>query len=163
MMAMQIILVILVGAALVAAYWRAWLAVALSAAAFAAAFLSHAVAGIDWIDFGFWLLAAALAVGICFTVPKAVNESRKGLAYMSTGGVAGALVGVSVNSGAALILGAAIGVALGAVAFGRSRGGREMGSPSKRFVNYCLAKGYPLVVAFAIIGIIIANMAANNH
>ena len=163
MMAMQIILVLLVGAAFVAGYRQAWLAVALSAVALATGFFGHGIAGMAWTDFGFWILAAAVAAGICFMVPKAVGASTKGMPYMCTGGIAGVLVGVSANSGTALILGAAIGVALGALAFGRSPSGRAIRLVPKRFVNYCLAKGYPLVVAYAIAGIIIANLLVNNN
>lgn len=107
------------------------------------------VSTIGWATLAFWGIAAAIAIGITILLPKAVADSRMGVAYIVGGVVCGAIVGAILGH-AAMILGSVIGAFCGAVAFSRTPNGAAIRFPSKQFVNYVCAKGLPAIVTACI-------------
>lgn len=145
---MNTLLVILSVLSVAVALWalytsRGWSA----AAAFVGLFASSWLGGTPPLDtMLFWGIAAAIVWGIAAMLPQAFSRSRAGVAYISSAALAGALVGLLMSS-AGLIIGAAAGAFLGALAYSRTPAGREvMAFPSGSFLQLLCAKGLPAVV-----------------
>lgn len=102
----------------------------------------------------FWGIATLIALGINYMLPFQVATSRTGMAYMTGGALAGTFVGLLATPVAGVICGSAAGALLGALAFSRMRAGKMLGFPSRRFFNYVLAKGLPLVVEMSASGLV---------
>ena len=102
----------------------------------------------------FWGAASAIAICIMVLLPNVVRKSDLGVRFIVTGALAGVAIGVLANTMAAIIAGAALGVIFGGVAASRTRVGRVLDFPTKRFFNYLCAKGLPMVVAMSMIGIL---------
>lgn len=151
-LSMLIISVLLTGVSVVLSYMSRWEAVLLSLAALVFGKLSGLL--IDSSSLIFWGLASIIVVVIYFLLPRQVRMSRVGLPYFCTGALAGAFLGLLLNSVAGVIVASAAGVLLGAVAFSRMDAGRVLEFPSKKFFNYLCAKGLPLVVIFSMLGIL---------
>ncbi|MBO4954916.1 MAG: hypothetical protein J6C77_00750 [Muribaculaceae bacterium] len=100
----------------------------------------------------FWGVACLIAVGISILLPEPVATSRVGVPYMTIASLAGAFVGMLLPySQAGMILGAVIGLILGAIAFSRTPSGVSSGMlfPSRKWINYACAKGFPIVITIA--------------
>lgn len=110
----------------------------------------------------FWGVASAITVALMLMLPKQVSKSSAGMAYVTAGGFVGMVVGLSVGTMAALIMGSALGCLSGAFAMGRLDSGRALGFPSRRFFNYVCAKGLPVVVLFSMLGIILSPLFSHN-
>lgn len=107
----------------------------------------------------FWGVAAAIATGIPCMLPRQIARSRVGLTFIAGGALAGAAVGISANSMAAVIVGSACGALFGGMAFANTQAGRQVLTfPSKKFFNYLAAKGLPAVVALAMAAACIAQL-----
>lgn len=103
----------------------------------------------------FWGIAALIALGITYMLPFEVATARLGMGFMTGGALCGMMVGLIASSNAGTICGSAAGVLLGAIAFSRTRRGVQMEFPSKKFFNYLMAKGLPLVVIMSSAGLVI--------
>lgn len=102
----------------------------------------------------FWGIATLIALGINYMLPFSVATSRTGMAYMAGGALAGTFVGLLATPVAGVICGSAAGGFLGALAFSRMRAGKVLAFPSRRFFNYIVAKGLPLVVEMSASGLV---------
>lgn len=151
--------ILLIGVAIVLAYISRWEAAAVAFAAYLVGKISGQ-ADISASTLIFWGIAALIAVLICLLLPKEVRNSRAGLPFFCTGALAGSLIGLILNSSAAIIIGCAAGVILSAFAFGNMKAGKQMGFPSKKFFNYLLAKGLPVIVTFSMSALTIAWLMA---
>lgn len=151
--------ILLIGVAIILAYLSKWEA---PAVAFAAIILGKisGMAEVTASTLTFWGIAALIAVLICLLLPNEVRNSRAGLAFFCTGALAGALIGLILNSSAAIIIGCSVGVILSAFAFGNMKAGKQMGFPSKKFFNYLLAKGLPVIVTFSMSALMMAWLMA---
>lgn len=161
-MVLLVISALLAGMAITLAYLSRWESVA-------AAFL--ALLGIAFSGFAgspdakmliFWGVTAALAVGLALMLPPQVGHSRAGLAYICTGALAGMAVGMAAASSAAIILCTALGIIAGALLMGRMQPGKQLGFPSRQFLNYALAKGFPVLVAYSMAGLALASLFTNH-
>ncbi|MDE6066008.1 MAG: hypothetical protein K2G27_04230 [Duncaniella sp.] len=99
----------------------------------------------------FWGVAVAVVIALGFILPRAVTSSRVGVPYIVLASLAGMLVGLALSH-AAMIIGSVVGALLGGVAFARTPAGRSLAFPSPRFWNYLCAKGFPVVISYAITG-----------
>lgn len=102
----------------------------------------------------FWGLAAAIACGINYLLPRELSTGTVGNGYLCGAALTGAFVGMLVST-AGIVLGAAAGALLGGIAFSRTPAGHVMRFPSREFFNYLCAKGLPVtvVVSLAVISI----------
>ncbi len=107
-------------------------------------------------------LAITLVVMLIITLQNpAVRQQSRGVGYMTIGGIAGMAVGLlgfsfttSLNILYALmILGVAVGIFLGYYMFTNTPDGREVSLPTGRFFKYLLAKGFPVLITTAQLGI----------
>lgn len=155
---LAVVAILAAGAALVLSY--RWIIAALSAAecalilVFAAGNANRAISVGSLI---FWFAAAFIAAVIVRLLPEQVSKSRVGVPYMATGAIAGMMVGVALDTVAALVIGTAAGVLFGALIFGNTLAGSTLEFPSMRYFNYVLAKGLPLVVAMSIVGLTLST------
>lgn len=104
----------------------------------------------------FWGTACALTLCLNTLLPSSVVRTRVGVAYMTVGALAGAFAGMLMPlQQAGMILGAAVGLLLGAIAFSRTPAGAAKGLvfPSRKWFNYTCAKGLPIVVVIATVAI----------
>ncbi len=102
----------------------------------------------------FWGISTLMALGINYMLPFNVAASRTGMAYIAGGALCGTMTGLALSSMAAVICGAAVGCFCGAMAYSRTPRGRGMDFPSRRFFNYVVAKGLPLVVVLSTVAIV---------
>lgn len=109
-----------------------------------------------------WGVIVVIVLIIDYLLPAGIARATNGMAYMGVGGLVGLFVGMTGFSLAWAVTGAAAGVLLGALAFTRMPGGRELGFPSSRFFQYLCAKGLPAVVTLGIIGIAVL-LAVMEH
>lgn len=103
--------------------------------------------------FIFWGIAALIAVGVNFMLPREVACSRIGMGYVAAGALVGLVVGLLLNE-AAMIIGAVLGAVAGGIAFSRTPAGRAVDFPSSRFLNYICAKGLPAVITLCQCGVV---------
>lgn len=109
----------------------------------------------------FWSVATAIVLGITFLLPRPVAFSKVGVPFISTGVLAGSVVGMLLNSMAGIIIGGVAGALFGAIAFANTASGRAiMTFPSAKFFNYLAAKGLPAVVALAMAGACLLQLIA---
>lgn len=77
--------------------------------------------------------------------------------------VAGMLLGLMMGYYASMVIGAAVGAVAGGVFFARTPKGAALRFPSKRFLQYVCAKGFPTVISVSLTGIaIMVAVAAYN-
>lgn len=105
----------------------------------------------------FWSVATLIVLGLYRLLPASVTRSSAGRGYISTGTLAGMVVGM-LMSAAGIILGAAIGAFLGAFAYSRTPQGQPVAFPSSPFMQLLAARGLPAVVAFSMVGLIIRDL-----
>lgn len=107
-------------------------------------------------------LAITLVVMLIITLQNpAIRQQSRGVGYMAIGGITGMAVGLlgftfttSLNLLYALmILGVAIGIFFGFLIFTNTPDGRDVSMPTGRFFKYLLAKGFPVLITTAQLGI----------
>lgn len=106
----------------------------------------------------FWGIATAIIVANHFMLPRYIRNTGVGLPYMAGGAVVGMVIGLTLNSSAAIIVGSMVGVILGGIAYARTHRGAALDFPSARFFNYLGAKGLPAVVASVMVGLVLAGL-----
>lgn len=149
--------------AITLAYLSRWESVAAAYLALLGfAFSGIAGASSPWL-LVFWGVTAAVAVALSLMLPANVSRSRVGMPYMCTGALAGMALGMVAASSAAIILCTALGIAAAALLMGRMKPGEALAFPSKQFFNYVLAKGFPLLVAYSMVGLALASLIYAHH
>lgn len=96
-----------------------------------------------------WGVSALLVIGLNVMLPPKSVTSRRGVAYLVTGSVAGAAIGLAIGQ-SWLVLGAVVGVILGALAYAGTPAGRTLTANPRDFLSFACAKGFPAVVTVAI-------------
>lgn len=145
--------VLLSGAAVVLAFFRRTPAAAVSFAAMVVAGLSG-LAVFSGGQYWFWGVAAAIATAIRYV---AEPEIPSPLRYYTVGGaLAGAVVGLAINSAAAVTVASAVGAFLGFEAFRRTPGGSR--TPLASPVPALAAVGLPAVVNFSMLMLILSQL-----
>lgn len=161
-MVLLVISALLAGMAITLAYLSRWESVAAAFLALLGASFSDIADGPDAKLLIFWGITAALAVALALMLPAQVSRSRAGLAYICTGALTGLALGLAAWMPSAIILCTALGIAAGALIMGWAKPGQALGFPSKKFFNYVLAKGFPVLVAYSIVGLAIASLLYNQ-
>lgn len=117
-----------------------------------------------------WLCITLAVMLVVVLQSPALRAQSRGVVYMTAGGVAGMLTGLASLSltsqlspaYALMILGAAIGTSLGLLFFSYTPKGREIAPRSGYFFKYLLAKGFPVLITVAQLGIILVIIAARH-
>lgn len=122
-----------------------------------AALTAGSAGTLGWQTILFWGVAAAIALSINLMLPAIVTRNNSGTPFIFGGALAGTFTGM-ILSQPAMIIGSVIGVAFGALAFGRTTTGRAMGFPSGRFSNYILAKGFPAIITTCLCGLSVLHI-----
>lgn len=147
-MALLIITIILIVAAAATTFYSLLYGTALAFLALCTAGLMPGVS-LSLSTYIFWGIAMVVTVALCCVLPRSVATSRNGVPYIAGAALAGGFAGMALGSGAAIIIGAVAGAALGGIAYGRTPQGRSLGFPSAKFFNYLCAKGLPAAVAIS--------------
>lgn len=106
----------------------------------------------DWV-LPFWGLATLVVIGLRIASPSGEPDgNRVSNIYVGLSAIAGGMLGIIVSP-TVLVLGVVLGAMVGTFAYGRTPAGAWLNFPSRTFVQYMCAKGLPIVVAVAIIGI----------
>ena len=108
-----------------------------------------------------WLCITLVMTLILIVQNPALRQQSRGVGYMTLGSLAGMAVGLmaftfsaSLNALYAIMLGATVvGTFLGLFLFSNTPDGSEIRLPSHRFFRYLLAKGFPVVITTAQLGI----------
>lgn len=156
---LQIIAVIVSVAALVACYIPHVPAAPIALAALVAAYFAapHGFITIDIIIF--WAVATAIIMGLRFLQPHALPAMRAGSAYIATGTIAGASIGLAISaSSAAVILGSVIGAFLALTAYMRTPASPKLPVASSPFIQYYCAKSFPIIIAVSMSAISLASV-----
>lgn len=108
-----------------------------------------------------WLVITFIVMMIVLLQNPAVRQQSRGVGYMTIGGIAGMAVGLlafSFSSNlnllyALMIIGVIAGISFGFLIFTNTPEGRDVSLPTGRFFRYLLAKGFPVLVTVAQLGI----------
>lgn len=108
-----------------------------------------------------WLSITLVMMLIILLQNPALRQQSRGTGYMALGGIAGMAVGLMAFSFssrlnllyALMILASAAGVFFGLLIFTNTPDGREIGIRSGRFFKYLVAKGFPVLITVAQLGI----------
>lgn len=159
-MALLIITVILIAAAAATTFYSLLYGTALAFLALCTAGLLPGVS-LSLGTYIFWGVAMIVTIALCCVLPRPVATSRKGVPYIVGASLAGGFAGMALGSGAAIIIGAVAGAALGGIAYGRTPQGRSLGFPSTKFFNYLCAKGLPSAVSVSMTALATALVLGN--
>lgn len=101
----------------------------------------------------FWGIAAAITWGIAILSAKeGARPDIQGNLYLSIGGFAGLLVGMSIDA-SVMILSAIIGTLLGQLAFSKTPRGKWIKFSFFNFIHYFCAAGLKTIVTISLTGI----------
>lgn len=98
----------------------------------------------------FWGIATMMVLLIRMGQQHDKPDSN-GMGYIATGALVGCVVGM-LMSHAGIILGSALGAAMGLMAYCRTPNGHTLRFPSKEWIMQLAAKGLPIIVSMSIIG-----------
>lgn len=113
-------------------------------------------------DMIFWAVATVIVLANDRLLPSFVRSSRRGMGYIAGGAVTGMVVGLTFYRPASVILGAAAGAFIGAVAYARTSSGAILDFPHAKFFNYLGAKGIPATVTASMVGIVVSMLIARS-
>lgn len=102
----------------------------------------------------FWGVTTLIVIGLDVLLPRESARALQGRGYVGVGTIAGMVVGMLLSS-AGIILGAAIGAFLGAMAYSRTPAGRALQFPSAVFMRFLCSRGLPAVVAISQVGLVL--------
>ncbi len=105
----------------------------------------------------FWGLATLLVLGLDRLLPAAITRGVDGRGYICGGALAGMVVGMLISP-TGIILGAAIGAFLGAMAYSRTPVGKALPFPSAGFLRFLCARGLPAVVTVSMVGVVLCDL-----
>lgn len=102
-----------------------------------------------------WGVSALMVGGLMIMLPRDITASRLGVGYLAGATLAGALLGWAIGQNW-LVIGAIIGLVLGALAYISTPAGKGLRSVPGGFRNLLFAKGFPVLVTItmAIIAIV---------
>lgn len=108
-----------------------------------------------------WLSITLVMMLIIMLQNPALRQQSRGVGYMTIGGIVGMTIGLmafSLSSQlnllyAIMILATAVGIFLGLLTFSRTPDGSEIAIPTGRFFKYLMAKGFPILITIAQLGI----------
>lgn len=103
----------------------------------------------------FWGVAVVIVMINHRLLPGRIRNSRRGVGYMATGAITGMALGLTLHTAASIIVGAAAGAIIAAVAYARTADGAVLQFPTSRFFNYLGAKGIPAVITAVMTGFIL--------
>ena len=105
-----------------------------------------------WV-FIFYGIATAMVVGMKYISPRGEPDGRNtGNIYLGLGALRGCLLGMAIEA-RFMLLGTILGSIIGQVAFSRTPHGKWLMLSKSNFIQYLCAKGLPVVVAVAMIGV----------
>lgn len=117
-----------------------------------------------------WLAITLVVMLIIILQDPAVRQQSRGVNYLTLGGIAGMAVGLLASSlssslsllYALMIIAAAAGTVLGMILFSNTPEGKGVSPASGNFFRYLLAKGFPVLITVAQIGIVaVISIAAH--
>lgn len=108
-----------------------------------------------------WLFITIVVMLIIVMQNPAIRAQSRGVGYMTLGGIAGMAIGLlaftfTTNLNllyALMIIGVTAGIFFGFLLFTNTPDGNEVGLRTGRFFKYLLAKGFPVLVTVAQLGI----------
>lgn len=101
----------------------------------------------------FWLLCTVIITAIHIVMPKKEPEkSRVSTLYITLGGAAAMMLAMAADP-RFMVLGVILGALLGTLAYCKTPKGKWVKFPSLTFIHYFCAKGLPLIIALAMMGI----------
>lgn len=117
-----------------------------------------------------WLCITLVVMLAVILQNPAIRMQSRGIWYMTLGGLAGMLVGLACISlistlslaYALMLIGAAAGIVIGAILFTNTPAGRGVAPATGNFFRYTLAKGFPILVTVAQLGIILVVVTARH-
>lgn len=117
----------------------------------------------------FWLAASAVMMVIIILQNPAIRAQSRGVWYMTIGGVTGMVLGLlgftitpSLNANyAIMLLTTATGVCFGMLLFGKTPAGAAVAPGSGHFFRYLLAKGFPILITVAQLGVAAVILCAS--
>ena len=115
-----------------------------------------------------WLVISLIVMLIIILQNPAIRQQSRGVGYMTLGALAGmavGLLGFSLSTSlqllyALMIIGTAAGIFLGMLIFSNTPDGSAVQPSSGRFFRYLLAKGFPVLITVAQIGIVAVILIA---
>ena len=115
------------------------------------------------VTLSYWGVMVVIVVTVNSMQTPALVKATQGLPQMVLTSVAGMLLGMMMGYYASMVIGAVAGVVAGGVFFARTPKGSALGFPSKRFLQYLCAKGFPTAISVSLTGIaIMVAVAAYN-
>lgn len=105
-----------------------------------------------------WGVTVAMLVALFYMLPRNIACSRVGVPFIAEGAIAGALIGLLLNSMVGVITCSAVGALLGAVVFARTPGGKVLGFPTRKFFNYFAAKAFGAVTMCSLATLLLNNL-----
>lgn len=105
-----------------------------------------------------WGVTVAMLVGLFYMLPRNIARSRVGVPFITEGAIAGALVGLLLNSMAGVIICSAAGALLGAAVYSRTPKGAMLAFPSRKFFNYFAAKAFGAVTVCSLATLLLNNL-----
>ena len=94
-----------------------------------------------------------MVMGIRYLSPKGEPDGKTtGNLYLGLGAMMGCMLGMLLEA-RFMVLGTILGTILGLFAFSRTPAGKWLLFPKSNFIQYLCAKGLPVVVAVAMLGI----------
>lgn len=117
-----------------------------------------------------WLAITLIIMLIIILQNPAIRQQSRGVLYMTLGALAGmciGLLGFSLSSSlqllyALMIIGTAVGIYLGMLVFTSTPDGAAVRPTSGHFFRYLLAKGFPILITVAQIGIVAVILIAGH-
>lgn len=111
-------------------------------------------------DMIFWGVATVITLIIFYMLPGHISRSRYGQIYLGIGTFAGAMTGATMSNVSAIIIASILGFLFGCLVYYRSKSSFDMRTDQRKFWNYLLAKGFPLIINLVMTGIYIAILAS---
>ena len=137
--------------------WPKWNAALPAFAGLVLMHLSYRIA-VPGITFIFWGLATLITVGLFLLSPRGEPDGhRSSNLYIGFTAMAGGLLGIMLEP-RVMVLGVALGAAMGQLAYSRTPAGKWMLEPSSQFWRYFAAKSLPAIVAVSIVCIAIMGL-----
>ncbi|MBD5268877.1 MAG: hypothetical protein HDR48_00935 [Bacteroides sp.] len=117
-----------------------------------------------------WLAISLVVMLIILLQNPAIRQQSRGVGYMTVGALAGMAVGLAGFTFstslqllyAIMILATAGGIILGMLLFANTPDGRAVSPSSGNFLKYLLAKGFPILITVAQIGIVAVILIAGH-
>lgn len=118
-----------------------------------------------------WLCITLVVMFTTILQSEPMKRQTKGMTFMIAGGIVGLAVGLLSFTFATslamryscMALGVIIGTALGFLLYALTPDGRPLGSGSRNFFNYLLAKGFPTAITLMMPGLVLVMAIALNN